>query len=682
VDESTVIIGNHNTIEGPRYYTTNVFGLIDIESTVSAPSRTLSRQEYRWRQVLVQKVKHHWIEGVLERSLHNQVLIELGLEEREQAVVSPVSGFEEFAKEAKRPFPKGTQATDVFDGLGAGRTLLILGEPGSGKTTTLLRLVKTLIHRIDNDLGQPIPVILNLSSWTKENSLAEWLVQNLYISYQVSKDLGEAWIEEEQLILCLDGLDEVAIQHRNECLCELNQFLQNHGRTEVIVCSRIRDYEEMNERLRVRCAVYIRPLTRAQVDQFLAQAGEQLDALKNVLHEDEELQNLATSPLLLSIMSLAYRNSAAEDILQGVVQVNYRKHLFAQYVDRMFQRHGNSQLYQRQQAQRWLIWLAKYNSEKVFLIEQLQPNSLSGFWQKTFYRLLASLIVGPLEFYLPQFLLSALFITTLLFVVQSQGLQGEEVHELLDTLVRLKFIPASMLVAIFIATASKLFSSSSKSRINLVENISLSWKQAGLHFVNALGSIVTTLTNDAKGGCLALVYSFALFPFLIPVCFVYIFLSSLHKGFSVSGLDEKTVVNQGFWCSLKNSVFGILIGIIFGEVLIYMVNVLFSWWFPLQTIFPTEFDFKFLFTSPMPDQFSYLSYIILFSIAGWSAYGGRACIQHIILRALLIESKSIPVNYAAFLDRATQQLFLQRVGGGYIFIHKMLMEHFAALPLE
>ena len=102
-------------------------------------SQKLSSQEYRWRQVLVQKVKNYWIEGVLERSLHNQVLIELGLEENSQAVSSPISGVEEFEQEAKRRLPKGTQASDFFDNLGAGRTLLILGEPGSGKTITLLK---------------------------------------------------------------------------------------------------------------------------------------------------------------------------------------------------------------------------------------------------------------------------------------------------------------------------------------------------------------------------------------------------------------------------------------------------------------------------------------------------------------------------------------------------------------
>ena len=59
--------------------------------------------------------------------------------------------------------------------------------------------------------------------------------------------------------------------------------------------------------------------------------------------------------------------------------------------------------------------------------------------------------------------------------------------------------------------------------------------------------------------------------------------------------------------------------------------------------------------------------------------GGLAWIQHWMLRALLWRYDYAPFRYVRFLEHAKALLFLRRVGGGYIFVHRMLMEHFAGL---
>lgn len=51
---------------------------------------------------------------------------------------------------------------------------------------------------------------------------------------------------------------------------------------------------------------------------------------------------------------------------------------------------------------------------------------------------------------------------------------------------------------------------------------------------------------------------------------------------------------------------------------------------------------------------------------------------HFILRLILWSKGYIPWNYAKFLDYATNRLLLQRLGGGYRFIHDLLRQHFAS----
>jgi hypothetical protein len=61
------------------------------------------------------------------------------------------------------------------------------------------------------------------------------------------------------------------------------------------------------------------------------------------------------------------------------------------------------------------------------------------------------------------------------------------------------------------------------------------------------------------------------------------------------------------------------------------------------------------------------------------SFGGRACLQHLVLRLILWRNSSIPQNYVRFLDYCAKRIFLRKVGGGYIFVHRMLMEYFASL---
>ncbi|HEY9649146.1 MAG TPA: hypothetical protein V6C95_00680 [Coleofasciculaceae cyanobacterium] len=62
--------------------------------------------------------------------------------------------------------------------------------------------------------------------------------------------------------------------------------------------------------------------------------------------------------------------------------------------------------------------------------------------------------------------------------------------------------------------------------------------------------------------------------------------------------------------------------------------------------------------------------------------GSKICIQHFTLRLILYFNGYVPWNYARFLDYGADRILLQKVGGGYIFIHHLLLEHFAQMKLE
>ena len=375
---------NVNQIQG-KVVNVTVYDRIHAPDGLSKQSdrttKSFTRQEYNQRRILINRVKKFWITGVLERSLHTQTYLTLGLRDEYSAVKPRFSGVEEFPEQFKQTIAEGTEASDVFENMGMGKTLLILGEPGAGKTIILLKLAKSLIARYEEHPDEPIPVVFNLSSWTKKNqSIANWLVEELSKKYQVSNELSKTWINEQQLLLLLDGLDEVKSEYREACVKALNKFTQTHGSTEIVICSRRDDYFSLSERVFLQGAISIKSLNAKQIDHYFNTAGEKFEKLRLLVKQDTKLQTFITSPLILSIVTLAYQDTLEELWLQSnsITEKERLCFLFDSYIERMLKRKKLNFIYSDNQTKIWLIWLAKIinkTSKEVFLIENLQLDS-------------------------------------------------------------------------------------------------------------------------------------------------------------------------------------------------------------------------------------------------------------------------------------------------------------------
>ncbi|MGK7929669.1 MAG: NACHT domain-containing protein [Spirulina sp.] len=591
---------------------------------------TLSREEFRNRQILLNKVKNYWIKGVLETSLHGKALIELGLEERLDAVDRPWGLIWESSDSPRQTLASGIRLIHKFDELGEGRTLLILGEPGSGKTTTLLELARDLIFRANRHPSLPIPVVFNLSSWSdRKRSIAQWAIEELTTKYQVAKGIGQKWIEQQKLLLLLDGLDEVSLEKRQSCIESLNQFCTEFGQTEIIVCCRVRDYENLTSQLCFQAAIYLQPLTQERIQNYLQTMGESFYTLKTALQTDETLQELARSPLMLSIMTLTYQDIPFEDAPQRTIEER-RKHLFQAYIERMFNRRGSSDRYSKQQVKKWLSQLAKQmieSSQTVFLLERIQPDWLKKKRHRIIY--LLSLI-------LTYFLIAGLFLNV--------------------------FLPRDKLIVTLLVGAGLSWSIFGIYQLQPMEALKWSWQRGrkNLAIGTVLGAILGTtirilyegLTNPLHWRIFNLTWlqnnpNISLRGLVFGISIGIMF--GIVRGFKSPGIETVTVPNQGIWQSAKSALlFGSIGFIIFG-IAAYLIRWSISFWGGFGMVF------------------------------GLAAGGGEACIKHAILRIILYFNGRIPWNYARFLDRATQLILLQKVGGGYIFIHRLLLEYFAEI---
>ncbi len=161
----------------------------------------------------------------------------------------------------------------------------------------------------------------------------------------------------------------------------------------LVVCSRSREYETAatQERLTLQTAAVVQPLTREQVKGYLALAGKALAGLRSALKSNPTLIDLASTPLMLQVLILTYQGTSVRDLPSK--EASLRHHIWADYVQRMIDRKGDTSRYPSDQTVTWLGWLARQmhdHSQTIFHLEQLQPDWLAKR-QKHFYRL----SVGP-----------------------------------------------------------------------------------------------------------------------------------------------------------------------------------------------------------------------------------------------------------------------------------------------
>ncbi len=607
-----------------------VWGFVRIvqgADTISFAAERLKRN----RQQMIAKVRNDWIKGVLDQSLHRVARVDLGLEERPESVENPLTIVLQEAGTEPQPLPPCTRITTIFDDHAG--ALLILGAPGGGKTTLLLELARDLLDRAERDDSYHIPVVFNLSSWAAKSLLLdEWLVEELNQRYDVPRKLGQHWLENEALLPLLDGLDEVAEEHRNTCVETINRFRVEHGLTPIAVCSREADYGKLTHRLRLPGAVLIQPLKRTEVEDYLRLAKDRLDGLRMALESDPLLWELLDTPLMLSVAMLAYQGSGLVKGLTGADLSQQRHDLFARYVEKMFSRRSSGKQYSHRQSIVWLAWLAYFMTQfgqNAFHLEALNIDWLRFDRQRRLLNLTRGFALGLI-----------LWIGVLLAMVR-------ELHQLKPTVP----LTASVVTGLLLAGFRTLVTIYPKP----VESLRWSWSRikAGSGALLVVAVISAGLLVFSYSGMIE--SSFAVRA-VSALALVYVVVVGT-EGLTIRDLSLADVPNGGTrrsgWTALIGGCFFYVVAGICACIYIY------AWSLDISS--------------------SLFAALVVPSIPFMLARGGFFFIDHWTTRLLLWCYNYAPLRYVRFLDYAAERIFLRKVGGGYIFIHRMLMEYFASL---
>jgi len=185
--------------------------------------------------------------------------------------------------------------------------LLIIGSPGSGKTTLLLQLELSLLKSEKTSL----PILLNLSTW-KNNfvKFEDWLKKILPSEIGSDEVSAKKILDKHQLILLLDGFDEIPKEDRASCLKAIGSYGSDKN-TRFAITSRKAEYIENQTDAPVNAQIEVGPLTLEQIEKELQRIGyDEPEAmpLLNAIKTDQLLREAILTPFYFNTIQLLFAN--------------------------------------------------------------------------------------------------------------------------------------------------------------------------------------------------------------------------------------------------------------------------------------------------------------------------------------------------------------------------------------
>lgn len=233
--------------------------------------------------------------------------------------------------------------------------ILILGEPGSGKSVVLRRLCRDLLKETAST-GR-LPVYINLKNWT---SPIAWSVEtppstaelrnyiHAYIHREADDMFADRFLRENfesmlkkgTLFFILDSFDEIpaVMDHAEnswvigELSNVIGQFLRGAHASKGIVASRY--FKRPSDRLAAGAIYRIKPFDESRIRTVLRQVGMRSeDQVREVFRSRADLVSAAANPLIANLLATYVREHGGEWPLRKL-------HLFNDYIQRQLSDEG------------------------------------------------------------------------------------------------------------------------------------------------------------------------------------------------------------------------------------------------------------------------------------------------------------------------------------------------------
>lgn len=264
------------------------------------------------------------------------------------------------------------------------RRLVIVGEPGAGKTVLLLELQICLLEKRRENRNIPVPVLVSAPACDVEMEWDDWLAEQISLQFSFPRRRANKLVSRQRILPLVDGLDEMdpatlageSEPERAEALVRaLNESMRGRERAPVVVACRRREYDRLTEKISIDKATQVE-LTGLSGEEAAAYLKSQFrdkaerDRWSPVLEKLEQepdgplARELAT-PWRLTQAVTAFRGKDKHptglfpgDLTGSAYSAYVDKLLFTEYLPSAVRLHRKNPRYTEPKVRRWLVNLA------------------------------------------------------------------------------------------------------------------------------------------------------------------------------------------------------------------------------------------------------------------------------------------------------------------------------------
>ncbi|TVZ41143.1 transcriptional regulator [Alteromonadaceae bacterium 2753L.S.0a.02] len=569
-------------------------------------SGEIDKKSIPYLQAIKEKIMLFWLEGVLFKSQETDIYIGLRFLECTNFIKLPF----EATFEGDTSLVNSSKLFDIYC-KNKGK-ILITGEPGSGKTTALLRIINNFQNSGLQDTQSEIaaaPVLLNLSSWKQGQPLDIWVAKELDRLYDIPISISEKLLRNNLLALFLDAFDESNSKIQAELANTINAFIKNHPEVPLTLTSRSAECKKLNLKFSLNRCYQICDLNTKEVLDYSRDIDPEF-------HSYLASKNLESwqfrSPLSVTIALKTFRTSSDTDQLD----THRQSQLFFNFS--LASVPENQRQHQKQGLEKLARYLATTNSS-IFQLDELHFDHI----QNRFLRMIASILPMAIVAF------SIAIITSLTSLAQ-----GGELYRSLTPW------PLAVIGLIILTLTGET------QKLKLLPKIQFSFDALKRNLKSRL--INTIYPALAIGGSCGYIYG--LYPGVVTFAMVvFAFSFFLGMDFEHNKIDRRYIsaVNKTVVDTRANAVKGLAFGIAIGATCDLL---LLNYWFPATGT-------------------------LMFAAIMFYIFGGLGLIQHYCIRTALFLNRQLPFKLSKLIARGYKYRLLRKVGGGVMFPHKTIQDY-------